>query len=96
MILTPELVAKLAGLSRLSLSEKELSLFQQQLNDILTFFEMLKEVDTSSTPPVAQITGLSDVMRDDVINESTSAEELLACSPLGIEKNHIRTQKTFS
>lgn len=89
------LVKKLASLARLGLSESEVAKFTHQLDDILGFFEKLEEVDTSGVEPIAQITGLSDITRPDEVEASAFAGELLACSPLGISKNHIRAQKTL-
>ncbi len=88
-------VQKLAQLARLGLTPDEVKKFTHQLDDILGFFEKLEEVDTTGVEPVAQITGLSDVTRPDEVHPSEIADELLACSPLGVTKNHIRAQKTL-
>lgn len=95
MIITEELIAKLANLSRMALTKEESKTFQKQLDDILTFFEKLQEVDTSDVEPVSQITGLKNVARIDEVVECNIADSLLECSPLGVEKGHIRVQKAI-
>lgn len=95
MIITAELIKKLSHLSRMALTPEESEMFQKQLNDILTFFDTLQEVDTTDVEPVSQITGLENVARMDEIKECTFSDELLECSPLGVEKGHIRVQKAI-
>ena len=42
---------------------------------------MLDELDTSSVEPTFQVTGLQNVMRDDVIEPQLPRESLLALAP---------------
>ena len=88
-------VQKLADLARLGLTPAEVTKFTEQLDDILGFFEKLSEVDTEGVEPVAQITGLENVTREDDIADCPISADLLRCSPLGIHKGHIRAQKTL-
>lgn len=89
------LVKKLAHLARLGLTDAEVTKFANQLDEILGFFEKLNEVDTTATEPVAQITGIRHVTRQDEVVPSELASALLTCSPRGVRNGHIKVQKTL-
>ncbi|MBI3618898.1 Asp-tRNA(Asn)/Glu-tRNA(Gln) amidotransferase subunit GatC [Candidatus Peregrinibacteria bacterium] len=90
--LTKDHVRHIAKLARLKLSEEEVEKFTTELTSILRYVDMLQEVDTSSVPPTAHVTGLSTVLRDDTLTQSPiSPEDLLACSPLPVSERQIVT-----
>jgi aspartyl-tRNA(Asn)/glutamyl-tRNA(Gln) amidotransferase subunit C len=60
-------VEKVAKLARIALTKEEKEKFQSQLSEILVFVSQLQEVDVSGVEPTAQVTGLEDVMREDVV-----------------------------
>lgn len=52
--------------------------------------EVLKEVDTDNVAITSQVTGLSNVMGEDIVCEkAVSREELLNCTELGVDSNQI-------
>ena len=67
MKLTREEVEHLGRLARLALTEEEKAQYAAELSAILEFVEHLQEVDTTDVEPTAQVTGLEDVYRDDVV-----------------------------
>lgn len=91
----------MAALARLGLTETEIVKFQTQLSGILDYVEQLNEVNTDNVMPTAQVTGLTNVMREDKVLRSDAPgsladpEKLLACSPLPIEKNQIKVKSVF-
>lgn len=90
--LSQDEVRHIARLARLHLSEKEVEKYSRELTSILQSIEMLKEVDTSRTEATAQVTGLTNVFREDEIKETgITREQLLNCSPLPIIENQIQT-----
>jgi aspartyl-tRNA(Asn)/glutamyl-tRNA(Gln) amidotransferase subunit C len=58
-------VLKLAQLSRLALTEAEVEEFATEINEILGYVEQLQSVDVSGVLPTNQVTGLTNVTRDD-------------------------------
>ncbi len=60
-------VLKLAQLARLELSEAEVDEFSVELSAILQYVEQLSAVDVSGLKPTNQVTGLTNVMREDVV-----------------------------
>ncbi len=89
--LTRDQILHIAKLARLTLKPEEIDKMTKELSSILSYIEMLNEVDTTSTEPTAQVTGLKNVLRDDVIIPSeASPDDLLACSPLPLLKHQIQ------
>ncbi len=69
---------KLAQLSRLQLSEDEITEFQKELSQILAYVDQLKTVDTDGLLPTNQVTGLINVTREDkTIDYGYSPQDLL-------------------
>ena len=67
MDISKEQVRHIARLARLRLSDAEESKFAVQLSSILTFVQKLNEVDTSDVSPLAQVTNLENVYREDLV-----------------------------
>jgi aspartyl-tRNA(Asn)/glutamyl-tRNA(Gln) amidotransferase subunit C len=81
MALTIEEVKHVAHLARLRLSDEELAKLQSDLSHILGHIDMLKEVDVENVPPTAQVTDLTNVLRDDEVRPSMPREDVLANAP---------------
>lgn len=81
MAVTKDDILKLAQLSGLGVTAEEVELYTKEIEEILTYIDQLDEVDTAGLEPTYQVTGLSNVMRDDeVIDYHVTPEELLAGS----------------
>ncbi len=59
------LVKKVADNSRLKLTDKEIEKFSKQLNDILSAFKELDNVDIKETKPSFHPQEISNIWRDD-------------------------------
>lgn len=77
-------VSHVAKLANLTLTPEEEEKFATQLAAILDYISQLKEVDVSAVEPTSQVTGLTNVTRDDV-------EE--ACLPL--KHGHYKVKAIF-
>lgn len=83
--LTREDVVKLASLARINLSDDEVTEFADELSAILQYVEQLSNVDVSGLQPTNQVTGLTNVMRDDEVKD-------YGYQPLDLLKNVPKTQ----
>lgn len=81
MSLTPEEVTHIARLARVGLSQDEMSRFQDQLSQILDYFQRLQEADTENVPPTAHTLSMHNIMRDDEPRPSFDKEDILANAP---------------
>ena len=76
-------VQKVASLSGLVLSDEQVSRYQRQFEEILSYIDQLAAVDSSGLEPTYQVHGLHSVMRDDIIIDyGLSRDQLLANAPL--------------
>ncbi|MCS7173420.1 MAG: Asp-tRNA(Asn)/Glu-tRNA(Gln) amidotransferase subunit GatC [Armatimonadetes bacterium] len=76
-----ELVAHIARLSRLELTEEELERYRLQLNTILEYFGRLSELPTEGVETTAHPIPATNVFREDVVAPSLPLEEVLAMAP---------------
>jgi len=91
--LTREDVLKLARLARLELSDEEITGFQSELSEILQYVEQLQDVDVSGLKPTNQVTGLTNVMREDEVRDyGYKTEELLKNVPK-VKDNQIEVKR---
>ena len=75
-------VLHLAQLSSLQLSDDEIDSLQVDIGNIVAYIEQLSELNTDGIEPTYQVTGLSNVWRDDSIeDEAVTREQLLALAP---------------
>jgi aspartyl-tRNA(Asn)/glutamyl-tRNA(Gln) amidotransferase subunit C len=74
-------VRRVALLSRLELSDQEVSQFSTQLSAIFEYIEKLNELDTDNVEPLAHCLPIHNVLRDDVPRPSLSNDEALANAP---------------
>ena len=74
-------VEHVAYLARLGLTDDESTLLEGQLNHILDQYAILAELPTDDIAPTAQTIELENILRDDVVRPSLSAEAVLANAP---------------
>lgn len=74
-------VDHVAKLANLKLNSDQKNKFQKQLKEILSYFNKLKEVDTTKVEPIGQITGLDNVTREDETAPSLSGDLSLKNAP---------------
>ena len=76
-----KLVREIAFLARLDLSEAEIALFVDQFGDILDYFSILDEADTTDVPPAYQISHVPSTLRPDEPETGFSLDDLLSNAP---------------
>jgi len=63
-------VEHIAELARIELLKEEVEKFSVELSDVLGYIGQLEEVEAEGIEPVSQVTGLVNVLRDDVAESS--------------------------
>jgi len=91
--LTADQVRHISKLARLTLKDGEVETYAKEMSSIMTYIDMLSEVDTSKVEATAGGTSLVNSVREDIIQNPTKAspDELLGTSPLPIEDHQIET-----
>lgn len=88
-------VHHLAQLSSLQLDDNEAEALRVDLENILGYIEQLSELDTSGVEPTYQVTDLTNVWRDDIVDDyGVSRESLLALAP-DADQNQIKVPKVL-
>jgi aspartyl-tRNA(Asn)/glutamyl-tRNA(Gln) amidotransferase subunit C len=81
MSLTREDVAKVSLLGRLRLRDDELDRMTDQLTQIVTYMELLSEVNTDGVEPMAHAVERSNVFAEDLILPSLPRDAALRNAP---------------
>lgn len=81
MALTREEVLKVAKLAKLEFTNEEIEKYQQELNEILNYIDMLNELDTDEIKPLSQINDDVNNLREDEVKPSLSVSEALKNAP---------------
>ena len=82
MALTIAEVEHVALLARLSLSQEEKEQMAEQLGALLEYAARLKMVNTEDIEPLDNILPISNVFREDVVENSPERDEMLANAPM--------------
>jgi aspartyl-tRNA(Asn)/glutamyl-tRNA(Gln) amidotransferase subunit C len=91
--LTRDDVLKLAQLAHIDLDEAELTEFTQEFTDILHYVEQLQAVDTTGLEPTSQVTGLTNVTREDEAQDyGYKPKDLLSNVPQ-VEADQIKVKR---
>ncbi|MBR74394.1 MAG: Asp-tRNA(Asn)/Glu-tRNA(Gln) amidotransferase GatCAB subunit C [Dehalococcoidaceae bacterium] len=77
-----EYVAKLA---RISIDNNDLNDFADDLSSCLDYFALINDIDTSNIDPTSQSNNLTNVMREDEIEDNMHIDDVLMNAPEHIE-----------
>ncbi|MDB5176141.1 MAG: gatC [Candidatus Saccharibacteria bacterium] len=86
-------IIKLAQLARLDLTDDEIAEYSAELSEILQYVEMLQSVDVTGLLPTNQVTGLTNVTRDDVIKDYGYATTDLLKNLPDVLDDHIKVKR---
>lgn len=79
--LTPDVVRRVARLSRLKLDDAEVSRLANELSQVLHYVDQLNELDVKDVEPMAHAIELTNVFRADEPRPSLPREAALANAP---------------
>lgn len=92
--MTIDEVKKIAELARIDITNEELERYAEQLSSILGYVAKLNEVNTDDVPITSQVNGLSNVFREDVVEECAVRGELLVEAP-AMEGEGVKVRSVF-
>ena len=81
MAITRDEVRHVALLARLQLTEAEETAITEQLDNILSHFETLQQLDTAGVEPTSHVVAMATPFREDAVRNVPDAEALLANAP---------------
>lgn len=90
--LTRDDILKLARLSKLELTEDQIVKYQKEIEEIVNYVEQLQSVDVDGLEPTNQVTGLTNVTREDEVKNQATPEQLLKNLP-NSQDNQIKVNR---
>ena len=81
MQITPDLIKYLESLARINLTEEEENKVSNELQDILTYIDMLGELDTDGVEAMSHCFPVTNVMREDEVQPSMTPDEITQNAP---------------
>ena len=66
--ITPAVVVKVAQLAHLTLTPVQEEKFAKQLSSVLAYISKVQALDTNNVEETSQVTGLTNVFREDVVD----------------------------
>lgn len=96
MSLTREDIKGIATLARLSLTPEEEIRYAEQLSGVLSYIDMLNEVNTDGVEPTTQVMGLTNVVREDtaILSDENVRTKIISLFPKS-EKNMLSVPRVF-
>lgn len=79
--LSPDVIAKVARLARLALTDEEVDRFTRQLGDMLAHFADIDALDLDGVRPLSQPYPLRNILRADTVDPGLDPDEVLAEAP---------------
>ena len=76
----------IAKLARLKFNDEEAAKMQDEMNKILEYVEKLNELDTSGIEPLTHVLDLKNVTREDLVEQTLTADDMLKNAPSKTEK----------
>ncbi len=81
MKIDDQMIEKISGLAYLEFGEEEREKIRQDLEQILTFVEKLRELDTENVEPLVYMAENSRPLREDRVLPTISHEEAMLNAP---------------
>ncbi|MBN1915599.1 Asp-tRNA(Asn)/Glu-tRNA(Gln) amidotransferase subunit GatC [Candidatus Dojkabacteria bacterium] len=76
--LTQEDIKHTAFLAHIKLSKNDIEKYEKELNSILSYVDILNEIDTSDVKETSQVTDISNRKRKDIDSSSLPQSEALS------------------
>jgi aspartyl-tRNA(Asn)/glutamyl-tRNA(Gln) amidotransferase subunit C len=75
-------VRRIARLARIKITDAEAKGLEKELSGILDWVEQLSQVDTDSIEPMTRVVAQDLKMREDVVTDGGSSDDIVANAPL--------------
>ena len=93
--ITKDDVLHLAQLSSLQLADDEIDALRGDLQNIVSYIEQLSALDTTGVEPTYQVTGLTNVWRDDEVDTHAVTGDQLVGLAAEQQDGHVKVPKVL-
>lgn len=88
-------VRYVAGLAKIAVTDEEAAKLQGELDTIIGYVGQLDSLDTTDIEPTYQVTGLTNVDRDDVVIDYGVSQQALLSNAPASQDNQIKVPKVL-
>ena len=88
-MISKEQVKHVANLAKLKITEGEAEKYSGELSRVLGYVDQLKEVETDKVIPTAQVTGLTNNLREDKVVAWDETERQTALQQAEVTENNL-------
>ena len=81
MILTKDVVRRIADLARLEITDEEVTQYCDQLSAILDYAARLQAIDTTGIPPTSSVLPPLSTLREDEPQKCLERDEIMKIAP---------------
>ncbi len=92
--LSKEEILKIANLSRLDLTDKEIDNFRDSISEIINYISIINEVDIAGIDNFFQVNDSSNILREDSENKATDFE-LDPSNFIDTDESYIKVKKVL-
>lgn len=92
-VISDEMIDYVSILAKLELSEDERKAAKKDMEEMLNYIDILKELDTTGVEPMSHVFPIRNVFREDVIQNSDNSALVLANAP-GVKNGMYKVPKT--
>lgn len=89
-------VAHIAALARLRIAPEAAKKLEREMAEIVTYVDMLSELDVSGIEPTAHATPRSNVLRDDAVGASYPRDVMLANAPATVDGELLKVPRVLA
>ena len=80
-VIDDAMIEHVSILAKLELTEKEREAAKKDMGRMLTYIDMLNELDTEGVAPMSHVFSIQNVFREDEVTNSDASEQMLANAP---------------
>lgn len=88
-------IKNLSALAQVDIDKEKLPEIQRQISQVLDHLKKLEEINTDNIDPIGNPSGISNVFRDDVIEQSLEIEDVISNSN-NIYNNLFKVKATIN
>lgn len=89
-------VKKIAELARIAITDAEAQDSATNLSGILEHFESIRSIDTADVPPADDISGLKNVMREDIAQDGVLADPAALLQKARNKNGYVEVSAVFT
>ena len=85
----------LSKLAKIPIKNKDIKKFQEQISEIISFIDLLSEVDTTNVDPFFEVNDLSNIFRDDKECDIDFDKDIIGFNAISFDSDYFKIDKVL-